>query len=294
MIEAAFEEMRKRQVGIGMMHLRRADFIGHEVPAPEPQVQLAVSRYLDWLENGRSGAEPDLPSTLAEPQAAISRLAKLLDRAVLVDQLSEQYVRLGVQLARSLAASNDAHPVVMSDLVKRRPLDVQVRADEQYDFAGVYSFGRGVFKSVSKVGKDFSYEQLCRVHAGDFVYPKLMAWEGALGVVPEDLDGLVVSPEFPVFEVDQTRCLPEVLHLHFTDPATWPGLRGSSTGTNVRRRRLNPNDFLKYQFPLPSMSTQLQLRALLNCLDRAARLSNRLQPTREALIPALISQALSA
>ncbi len=33
-IEAAFEEMQTSVVGIGMMHLRRADFLGHLIPQP--------------------------------------------------------------------------------------------------------------------------------------------------------------------------------------------------------------------------------------------------------------------
>ena len=32
---------------------------------------------------------------------------------------------------------------------------------------------------------------LTRLRAGDFVYPKLMAWEGAFGVVPPECEGIV-------------------------------------------------------------------------------------------------------
>jgi type I restriction enzyme S subunit len=99
-----------------------------------------------------------------------------------------------------------------------------------------------------------------------------MAWEGALGVVPEGCEGLVVSTEFPVFEVDRGRVLPEVLDVYFRTPSVWPKLSGASTGTNVRRRRLNPDDFLRHRMPLPSFATQARLRDVKQRIDSVKRL----------------------
>ena len=111
---------------------------------------------------------------------------------------------------------------------------------------------------------------LTRLRAGDFTYPKLMAWEGALGIVPAECDGLVVSPEFPVFELDRDRVLPDVLDVYFRDPMIWPSLKGDSPGTNVRRRRLNPSIFLSLKIPLPSMPDQRSLAAVRAKLSEAA------------------------
>lgn len=112
----------------------------------------------------------------------------------------------------------------------------------QYRFTGVYSFGRAVFAIAVKSGSDFAYDRLSTVRAGDFTYPKLMAWEGALGVVPEECDGMVVSPEFPVFSVNTDAVLPEVLDLYFRTPEVWPALAELSGGTNLRCRRLQAPD----------------------------------------------------
>jgi hypothetical protein len=40
-----------------------------------------------------------------------------------------------------------------------------------------------------------------------------------MGIVPRECDGLVVSPEFQVFQVQQERVLPEVLHMYFSTPS---------------------------------------------------------------------------
>lgn len=161
----------------------------------------------------------------------------------------------------------------MRDLVRLRTPDVAVRADEAYEFAGVYCFGRGVFRGRRRMGSEFSYKEVTRLRRGNLVYPKLMAWEGAIGTVPPDYEGLVVSPEFPVFEVDESKVLPEVLDLYFRLPTTWPILAEASTGTNVRRRRLHPDDFLRLEMPVPARAVQELVRSLRRSLGPASELS---------------------
>ena len=168
---------------------------------------------------------------------------------------------VGVLLRSILAHDKAATPTRMRELVRLRPTDVIVENNGMYAFAGIYCFGRGMFQSGRKSGMEFAYQRLTQVHTGDFVYPKLMAWEGALTVVPAECDGCVVSPEFPVFEVNEKRVFSEVLDMYFRTPSVWPQLSGASTGTNVRRRRLNPQDFLAYEMPLPSRATQVKLKA---------------------------------
>ncbi|XXY46565.1 N-6 DNA methylase [Sorangium sp. So ce269] len=180
-----------------------------------------------------------------------------------VRALASTFQRLADPLAtlRRLVDDEVAHPRRrLRELLMLRELDVEVKPNEMYQFAGVYSFGGGVFQGGRKLGSDFAYKQLTRLRAGDFVYPKLMAWEGALGIVPPECDGCVVSPEFPVFEVQRDGVLPEVLDLYFRSPSVWPRLAGASSGTNARRRRLHPNAFLELEVPVPPRGTQELIR----------------------------------
>jgi type I restriction enzyme S subunit len=133
------------------------------------------------------------------------------------------------------------------------------------------------------------YKQLTQLRTNDFVYPKLMAWEGALGVVPEDCAGLVVSPEFPVFEIDTDRALPEFFEIYFTNPEVWPTL--PSKGTNVRRRRLHPEDFADYELPLPDLNSQYRLRTTKAKVDRLKALQAQTRAELDALLPAILDRA---
>lgn len=203
-----------------------------------------------------------LPS-LKEQQSIVSRLdalnAKVNQASLLIRESDDGLAALCRSLLHSTSQGTPI-PTPMSELVTLKQPDVAVASDQTYHFAGVYCFGRGVFVGQKKTGMEFAYPRLTRIHSGNFVYPKLMAWEGALAVVPPECDGLVVSTEYPVFEINKDRVLPEVLDVYFRSPLVWPSLSGSSTGTNVRRRRLNPSDFLTYQMPLPARPVQEMLR----------------------------------
>lgn len=197
------------------------------------------------------------------------------------------------ELCRAVLRDPATSAVPLRELVNQRPPDVSVQAEMSYRFAGVYSFGRGVFVGSEKAGTEFAYPRLTRLRTGDFVYPKLMAWEGAFGVVPPECDGLVVSTEFPVFEVDRERVLPDVLDVHFRNPSLWASIGGASTGTNVRRRRLNPQDFLNLEVPLPSMSRQQVLSQTCQHVREIKARQSESGAMLQALLPAILDRAFA-
>lgn len=223
--------------------------------------------------------------------AKIEALAGKIEEAKGLHKEVDQ--RLG-ELCRSVLhedADGANRPTLMEELVHLREPDVEVKADETYHFAGVYCFGEGVFAGQRKTGMEFKYSRLTRLKAGNFLYPKLMAWEGALGIVPRECHGLVVSTEFPVFEINTDRVLPEVLDVHFRTPSVWPELSGASTGTNVRRRRLNPADFLRYKFPLPPISRQQRLREIALKAREVREQQGPACKELDALLPAILDRA---
>jgi type I restriction enzyme S subunit len=221
--------------------------------------------------------------------ARIEELAAKVEEAKTLRHAAEQEV---VALPRALLSHGKSKRTIrIGDFATLRPPDVAVDPLTLYHFAGVYSFGRGVFRGQRKFGSEFAYPKLTRLRAGNFVYPKLMAWEGALGVVPPNCDGLVVSTEFPVFEIDEEVMLPEVMDTYFRSPDVWPTLSGQSGGTNVRRRRINPKDFLNLQMPCPSREAQAAIR---ECVSRASSISAiQIETAAElnAMLPAILDKA---
>jgi type I restriction enzyme S subunit len=236
----------------------------------------------------------DIPlPTLCEQQVIVARLDALTEKTRQVESHLEAVERNAEHLVRAHIFSPSGESPTkrpMSELVQQRQPDVLVDANVQYRFAGVYSFGRGVFASAVKNGSEFSYERLSTVRAGDFIYPKLMAWEGALGVVPPECDGMVVSPEFPVFSINREEILPEVLDIYFRTPVIWPTLAELSGGTNVRRRRLQPSAFLSYEVPVPTMKTQVKIRDIYRQILALKAKHAAIRQANAALLPATLER----
>ncbi len=228
-----------------------------------------------------------------EQQAIVDRLDGLVDKTREVETHLDAVERDAERLVRAYIFHPPGEPPSkrqMSELIQQRPTDVFVDRTVQYRFAGVYSFGRGVFPSVVKAGSEFAYERLSTVRAGDFTYPKLMAWEGALGVVPAACDGMVVSPEFPVFGINTDEVLPEILDIYFRTPEVWPTLAELSGGTNVRRRRLQPSTFLRYQMPVPSMAVQLKVREAFRRTQALKTEQAAIRQANAAILPATLER----
>lgn len=250
----------------GKNRIKPEQFLKVEVPLPPLEEQRRIAARIEEL-----AAKIEEARTLRQQ---VELECDALCRAIIFDR-----------------SNGTSTPTPMRELVTMREPDVVVRREETYSFAGVYCFGRGVFRGPRRSGMEFAYTRLTRLRTGDFVYPKLMAWEGALGVVPPECDGLVVSPEFPVFEVIQGRVLPETLDVYFRTPSVWPVLSGASTGTNVRRRRLNPNDFLAFEIPLPPLVTQRKLQQVKARVEGIKRLQTETAAELNALLPSILDKA---
>jgi len=288
-----------------------------EFPTFELDLLRALPRWLHWytktqafwarcddLSRGTSGKNRIKPERflsievalppLAEQQRVVARIEELTKRIHVAQALRQEADANYDRLCRAVLWSECDGPLAltpMRQLVKRIEPNVTVLPTETYHFAGVWCFGRGIFRGNLKTGVEFAYKRLTKIKMGQFVYPKLMAWEGALGVVPPECDGLFVSPEFPVFDVDQSKVLPETLDTYFRTPSVWPSLGGASTGTNVRRRRLNPEDFLRLEIPLPSMRSQLRLREVKATVGAAKTLLAQVATELDAMLPAVLDQA---
>ena len=88
-----------------------------------------------------------------------------------------------------------------------------------YPLLGMRWYGGGSFVREVAVGGKVKATRFFRVEPGDFIYNRLFAWKGAFGVIPDDQGGAYVSGEFPLFETDGSRLIPEYLNLLMCRPA---------------------------------------------------------------------------
>ena len=137
--------------------------------------------------------------------------------------------------------------------------EVAVEPEATYPIAGVYSFGRGLFARTPIVGADTTYRKLHRLHAGQLVYSRLFAWEGALTMVASAFDGYHASPEFPTFTVRADVASPEFVGWLARWPELWDALRDKTTGLGLRRQRVPVDRLLTAKVPLPPLDEQARI-----------------------------------
>ena len=153
-------------------------------------------------------------------------------------------------------------PTVRLGEVLRRVERFEPREEfTEYPFAGTYRFARGIFVGERKLGSSFALPKIQRIRAGDFIYCKIMAWEGAFGIAPKETDNCVMSGAFVVYELNWQRIHEKFLDYFFKVPHHWQSIGSQSTGTNVRRQSLHPSQFENAEIPLPPLAEQRRVVA---------------------------------
>jgi hypothetical protein len=131
------------------------------------------------------------------------------------------------------------------------------------------------------------------------VYSKLFAWEGAVAVVDPSFDGLLVSSEFPTFDIDPDGALSEYIAALCRWPEFHRAIAGGRSGLGVRRQRVNPERLLSVEVPLPDLSEQARIVSrLTKLLGEVEVIEQRLKRNDPdlivALYPGLVTRRLAA
>ena len=114
--------------------------------------------------------------------------------------------------------------------------------------------GGAVLRGI-KLGKDIGTKKQYRVSEGQFIISKIDARNGAFGIISEELNGAVVTGDFPVFDVDKGKLNPSYLQLLSSTKPFIRFAQSCSRGT-TNRQRIDVNRFLDLQIPLPPMEEQ--------------------------------------
>jgi type I restriction enzyme S subunit len=156
--------------------------------------------------------------------------------------------------------------VRLGDVLTKKTDWIDIDPDADYRQVTVKMWGAGVTLRRIVKGSGIAASSQIKVQARQFIVSKIDARHGAFGIVPDTLDGAIVSQDFPVFEAQEKRLLPEFLGwLSKTD---WfvDLCRVSSEGS-TNRVRLREDRFLNHTVPLPPVPDQ---RRILQNLDAVA------------------------
>lgn len=152
-------------------------------------------------------------------------------------------------------------------------------------FAGVES--RGIFK-----GKEIKVKNYFVVQAGDFLISKRQIAHGACGIVPESLDGAVVSNEYNVF-VPQKETNIEFFFLIMQLPYYKRLFYLMSDGVHIEKLLFKTNDWMKRSLSLPFLPEQQKIVAILSTQDKVIELKEKLLVQKQQQKKYLMQQLLT-
>ena len=136
------------------------------------------------------------------------------------------------------------------------------------------------------------WQQVCR--AGEFLVAEIDAKVGGFGIVPDDLDGAIVSSHYFLFAVDEARLDRGFLGHFIRTPAfsEQVGARGSTNYAAIR-----PSHVLEYEIPLPPLEEQRRIVAKIDQLaakiDEARGLRNRADSTTPQVLSSGIGRVFA-
>ena len=123
-------------------------------------------------------------------------------------------------------------------------------------------------------------------YAGDLVFSKIDARNGAIGLIPASIPKAVVTTEYPVLVPDPATLRPAYLHNLLRAEHFKADLQRKASGTSGRKR-VTSDGFLDLLVPVPALAEQDALiTAYSFALDRATRLEQKAQTIEDAALRA--------
>lgn len=161
-----------------------------------------------------------------------------------------------------------------------------------FPLAGVLSEGRGLCDQGTISSDTTNYAHLHVLRTSRLVMRKLTAWEGPITVVPEEFDGFVVSPEFPTFEIDQNKVLPEYMRQICMCPWFWHEMKRRCKGSVLRRMRLNASDLLQIPIKFPDTSEQAQILEQIGAMESVVKAATARHAAACSLQKAMLAKVM--
>jgi restriction endonuclease S subunit len=113
----------------------------------------------------------------------------------------------------------------------------------------------GVMLRDTEKGENIGTKKQYRAKVGQFIVSKIDARNGSFGIIPSELDGAVVTNDFPLFTVNEKTILSQFLVLITTTKEFIKFAQSCSSGT-TNRQRMDIDLFLQQKIPLPSLEEQ--------------------------------------
>lgn len=162
----------------------------------------------------------------------------------------------------------------MGQWLKLAERPVVLKDDEVYQLVTVRRGFGGVGSRGYYLGKSVLVKNYFSVNAGDFIISKRQIAHGACGVVPEELDGAVVSNEYNVF-IPQDGTNIQMFNLMMQLPHYKRLYYLMSDGVHIEKLLFKTQDWMRRSLAMPPLEEQKKIAEILTTQDKVIELEQQ-------------------
>lgn len=152
---------------------------------------------------------------------------------------------------------NDWTVVTLEDFLKISRESTIVAPSKIYKQITVRLHHKGVVLREEKIGKLIKSKQFI-AKTGQFIISRIDARNGAMGLVPNELDGAIVTNDFLLYDIDHKKVNPKYFGFLTRSKRFVEMCIKASKGT-TNRVRLQPEKFLQIKIQIPKLDEQKQI-----------------------------------
>ena len=157
-----------------------------------------------------------------------------------------------------IAFSKEYPMMRIEEFLKRNKTAVTIQDGVKYKRVTIRVRNGGVVPRDEVMGENIGTKKQYMVSEGQFILSKIDARNGAMGIIPAELDGAVVTQDFLPYDIDITKVNPQYFVLVCTTKQFVEFCQSCSSGT-TNRQRVDEAQFLNIKVPVPSLVEQNKL-----------------------------------
>lgn len=153
----------------------------------------------------------------------------------------------------------------IGDILTRYKEAETVQDDVTYKQVTIGTNYKGVRLRGTKLGTEIGTKNQWLVKAGQFILSRIDARNSAFGIIPDELEGALVTNDFMAYDVNEDEVDRDFFNAFLQSPQFLEACIKASRG-NTNRKRVQEEFFLGYEVDLPDIDHQ---RLLIQKIERA-------------------------
>jgi len=149
------------------------------------------------------------------------------------------------------------------EILSRNKTAVVVADGTSYKQVTIRTNYKGVVLRGTQDGSTILTKNQFAVSAGQFILSRIDARNGAFGIIPEELEGAIVTNDFLAFDINEDEVEREFFNVFLQSPIFLEACIKASRG-NTNRKRVDEDFFLNYEVNLPPLPDQHDLIKQIN------------------------------